>query len=192
MPPKKDQVDQDQADENALAAMDERIEQVNLAGGGQLVASVVAELLDCYKHIPKPFAQATQGQQQDLFRRLETLGRSIVDQVAKQIAAHDADRSVVCVAGDAKIGSDIKVDLKLAPQTADTRDQAILFLAHARGRQVVLRMASADEYETEPLDDPSQPDQADLTFEAGSDEHPVEEPSEEVTLPADSLESAET
>jgi hypothetical protein len=190
MPP-KEKVDQDQADENAVQPLDERIGQVQLDGGGKLVASIVAELVDCYKHIPKPYAQATQGQQQDVFRRFETLAKTIVQQAAEQIAAHDADRSVMMVVGDAKVGSDIKVDLKLAPVTTEGRDAAILFLAHARGRMVMLRMASADEYDTEPLADPSEPDQADMAFEAGSDT--IDEDQDgEAEQPADSdLESAE-
>lgn len=188
--PRKDEIDQDQADENAIKPMDERIAAVELAGGGQLVASIVAELVDCYKHIPKPYAQATQGQQQDVFRRLETLAKTVVQQTAEQIAAHDADRSVMMVVGDAKVGSDIKVDLKLAPVTTEDRDAAILFLAHARGRRVLLRMASADEYDTEPANDPSEPDQQDMAFEAGSDT--IEDQGEEAQQPADTdLESAE-
>lgn len=163
-------IDQDQADENATAALDERIEQVALQGGGALVASITGELLDCFKHVPKPYAQCNQGQQQDIFRRFETLAKVIVQQTAERIAAHDADRSVKCLVGDAKVGSEIKVDLKLAPVTQEHRDAAILFLAHARGRHVVVKMASADEYSTEEPEDPSQPDQADMPFHAGSDE----------------------
>lgn len=168
--PRNNEVDQDQADENAMAPLDERIEQVALQGGGALVASIVAELLDCYKHLPKPYAQATQGQQQDVFRRFESLAKTIVQQTAERIAAHDADRSVKCLVGKAVVDSEIKVDLKLAPVTQEHRDQAILFLAHARGRTVVVKMASADEYDTEEVEDPSIPDQNDLEFEAGSDE----------------------
>lgn len=168
MPPKT--IDQDQADENAVAPLDERIEQLMLASGGALVASIVAELTDIWKHLPKPFAQATNAQQQDVFRRFEALAKELVGQTALAIANHDADRSIVCIMGDAKVGSDIKCDLKLAPQHVDVRDAAILFLAHARGRQVVVRMASADEYDTQAAIDPSEPDQADMGFEAGTDE----------------------
>lgn len=167
--PREQEIDQDQADENAIAPLDERIEQIMLANGGQLLASFVAELVDCYKHLPKPYAQANQGQQQDVFRRFEALGKTMIQQVAERIAAHDADRSVMMVVGDAKVGSDIKVDLKLAPVTTEGRDAAILFLAHARGRRVLLRMASADEYDTETALDPSEPDQRGMEFEAGSD-----------------------
>ncbi len=164
MPPK----DQDQADENAVAPLDEKIEGLTLQGGGQLVASVVTELVDIYKHIPKPYAAATQGQQQDVFRRLESLAKTVVQQIAEAIAAN-GENAVKCVVGDAKVGSDIKVDLKLAPVTSEERDAAILFLAHARGRHVVVKMASKDEFDSEPASDPSQADQNELGFEAGSD-----------------------
>lgn len=164
MPPK----DQDQADENATRPLDEKIEGLTLQGGGALVASVVTELVDIYKHIPKPYAQASQGQQQDVFRRLESLAKTVVQQIAEAIAAN-GENSVKCVVGDAKVGSDIKVDLKLAPVTTSERDAAILFLAHARGRTVMVKMASKDEFDAESPADPSQPDQSAMEFEAGSD-----------------------
>lgn len=173
MPPKN----QDTADELAMEPLDAAIEAIELKGGGALVASIVAELLDCWRHLPKPYAQATNGQQQDVFRRFETLALAIVGQTAEKVAAHDAGRSVTCVVGKASIDSEIKVDLKVAPMVETDRDPAILFLAHARGKRVVLKMASADEYDTEPAHDPSEADQSDLGFEAGGDERPIEEPS---------------
>jgi hypothetical protein len=172
-------LDQDQADENAMKPMDAAIDAIQLLGGGQLVASIVNELLDCWRHLPKPYADATEGQQQDVFRRFEGLAKTLVEQIAERIAA-GGENSVVCVLGDAKVGSDIKCDLKLAPlDTNEKRDAAILFLAHARGRRIVVKLASADQYDEEPAKDPSQPDQADLGFEAGSDTVEVEEPEAE-------------
>lgn len=176
MPDKKSGVDQDTADENAVASMDEAIEKLTLAAGGALLASFVAECVDMWKTLPKPFADATQGQQQDVVRRFEDFGRKALVQITQQVAAAGVDKSVTCTMGKVTVDDDIKAQLELVPGNQEDRDKGLMFLSHARNRQVVLRMASVSEFDSDPVADLSTPDQAAMPLDESSDQAPLADP----------------
>ncbi len=169
-------IDADQADENATKQMDAAIDAIKLAPGGALLASFVATCVDLWKTIPKPFAESTQGQQQDVVRRFEEFGRNALIQITEQVAAAGADKSVTCIMGKVTVDDDIKAQLELVPGDQEVRDKGLLFLSHARNLQVVLRMATISEFATEPVADASQPDQAQIPLDESSDEEPLVDP----------------
>lgn len=170
--------DAEGADEQAMAGMDTAIEGVELEGGGALKRTIVEALLAVHREIPRPWADATKAQQQDVFRRFDDLADVILDQTTRLVAEAGVDRSVICIAGKMTVDTDLKVQMEVAPTSAEKRDAALLFLSHARGRRVLIRMASPEEFDTEEALDPSQDDQNALPLDQSSDEEPLKDPRE--------------
>lgn len=163
-------------EEEVATAMDQ-IDQLadNLDLGddsGALVAELHLAFLDLMKHQPKPWSALTQAEQRDLSARLEHHATETVRLVAEAIARNGRDAVRCLLVGFVDKGEDMKVELKVKAHDKGELEQAVLGLHRARGKLVMLTVASVEDYRQTEIEDPSEPEQRALGFEAGSDEHP--------------------
>lgn len=174
---KDDDAGKEKVNSAELKRMDKVIENVTVEGGPKLVASVTAELVDMWKTIPKPFAQTNQEGQQDVFRRLEHMSKELVRQVVEQVAA-SGQQPIRCLMGKLAVADKITGTLTVAVDgDSEEETRALLLLHDCHGKYVMLTKASVEDYAGVEADDPSEPDQNDMPFDAGTDEIPLDDPS---------------
>lgn len=159
----------------STAALDAKAEEEFLSGeGGQIVADTTARLLDLFKHRPKPWSELSQTEQRDLAAALESNAKEIVRQIAEAVA-RDGREPIRAILESYAEKDGIRVTLKVKPFDEDEALAAVVGLHKAQGKNVLITVASADDYHEAPARDESEPDQPALGFEAGSDEHPADD-----------------
>ena len=138
---------------------------------GKVVAETAAFFLELYKHRPKPWGELSQAEQRDLAAQLEHNAKELVRHVVEAIARDGRD-SIRALLESYTEKDGIKATLKVKTYSEDEALAAVIGLHKAQGKHVLITVASADDFATEPMQDASEPDQPALGFEAGSDEHP--------------------
>lgn len=161
----------------AVEALEGMADQFALDGEdrGRIVATTTAWLVELFKARPKPWSQLSQHEQRDTVAALEHNAKELVREVVEALARQGRDSIRCLCVGFTDKGEDIKVELKVKAAGREDTEAAVLGLHRARGKVVLLTVASADDYALHPADDQSEPDQPGLGFEAGSDEHEDEE-----------------
>lgn len=139
---------------------------------GTLAGDIRDTMLDIIK-TQCDWASKTQDAQQDIGRALEYAARELVIAAVDLIRSDGMDNPVKAIVKAYSDSGDIKATLIVktdpAGDTAAQEAQAIDTLHRARGKLVLLTIASHEDYlgERGPVD--TQPDQNPLQFEAGSD-----------------------
>jgi hypothetical protein len=136
-----------------------------------MVFDVRDAVLEFIKRMPKPWGITPFDQQQDIAAAAEQFGRDLVRQIVEAVVVDDrtAIRALLVKYDEA---DDIKVTLKVKALGTDELEAAVVGLHRARGKHVMITVASADDYAEDRRDAELQPDQPGLHFEAGSDDHP--------------------
>lgn len=137
---------------------------------GKVVDSLAHYLLELFKHRPKPWDQLSQSEQRDLFAQLRNNAKDTVRIVVEAVARHGRE-PIRAMLESYSEKDGIKVTLKVKPQDEDEALAAVVGLHKAQGHNVLITVASADQFDSGSTD-PSQPEQNELGFEAGTDEHP--------------------
>lgn len=128
-------------------------------------------LLSQIKARPKPWSATSQDEQRDVAAACEHASQELVRKIVEGIAA-DERTNVRALLVKYDEGDDIKVTLKVKAFSPEETEAAIIGLHRARGKHVLITVASADDYKDGQREPEIDPDQPGLGFEAGTDEHP--------------------
>lgn len=137
--------------------------------GDTLVFDARDAVLEFVKRMPKPWGITPFDQQQDIAAAAEQFGKDLVRKIVEAIAS-DGRTSIRALLVKYDEGDDIKVTLKVKPFDEAESEAAIVGLHRARGKHVLITVASADDYAGERRDPDLQPDAPELSFDAGNDE----------------------
>lgn len=131
-----------------------------------LVFDVRDFLLDQIKSRPKPWSATSQGEQRDVAAACEHAAKELVRKVVEAIAANGADPVRVLLT-KVTLGDDIVIAGKVKVFDEAEEDRAVSLLHSARGKHVMLTVASADDYAQGNREAETQPDEPGFGFEAG-------------------------
>jgi hypothetical protein len=126
-------------------------------------------LLDQIKSRPKPWSATSNQEQRDVAAACEHAGRELVRKIVEAIAANGKDPVRVLLT-KVTLGDDIVIAGKVKVLGEDEEDQAVSLLHSARGKHVMLTVASVEDYSGNAREADTDPDQPGLGFEAGSDD----------------------
>lgn len=127
-------------------------------------------LLDIVKTRPKPWSQLTGAEQNDVARALEYAARDLVTKTVEAIAAKQAENNPIRAILESYVEKDgIKASLKIKTMGEEDAEAAVVSLHKARGKVVMITLASAQDFMGERGEFEAEPDQNGLDFEAGSD-----------------------
>lgn len=160
----------------AQGRFDAMHEQIDLGEeAGLVVRNATDWVIELFKHRPKPWDQLSQAEQRDLIAGVEENVHELVRHVVEAIARTGREAVRCLFVGFTDKGDDIKAELKVKAFSKEETEAAVISLHRARGKHVLVTVASADDFHNSPANDRSQPDQPDLGFEAGSDEVDLEQ-----------------
>lgn len=134
----------------------------------KIVEDLALHNLEQFKNRPKPWDQLSQQEQRDLYAALSANAKETVRRVTEAVA-RDGREPIRCLLEGYTEKDGIKVTLKVKPMDDTEALAAVVGLHKAQGKNVLIVIASADDYDDHTVD-PSQPDQQALGFEAGSDQ----------------------
>lgn len=154
--------------QSAIERMEQLGETLEL-DTGSLVAGTRDFLLDIIKSRPKPWSASSQAEQRDVAAACEQLAIGLVRQIV-EIVRSDGREPVRVLLTKVMMGDDIQITGKLKPMSEDEEEAAVIALHHARGKHVLLTVASVDDYRTEHREAETEPDERPLPFEAGGEE----------------------
>lgn len=160
----------------AQQAFDAMHEQIDLGDeAGAVVRTATAWVIELFKARPKPWDQLSQAEQRDLAAGVEQNVHELVRLLVEAIARTGSEPVRCLFVGFTDKGDDIKAELKVKAFSKEETEQAVLAMHRARGKHVLVTVASADDFHSHAANDLSEPDQRALGFEAGSDEHPSDD-----------------
>lgn len=110
-----------------------------------LVADVRDFLLDVIKSRPKPWSASSPAEQRDVAAACEQLAEGLVRGIIEVIRS-DGKKPVRVLLQKVTLGDEIQVVGKVKTFEAEEEDQAVTLLHHARGKHVMLTVASVDDY----------------------------------------------
>lgn len=135
---------------------------------GTLAGDVRDTMLDLFKTRNKTWSQLSEAEQQDIGRALEYAARELVRGVVDTIRSDGHDAPVRAILEGYADKGDVKATLKIKTMGDEDADRTILALHKARGKMVLITVASADDYLGERSAMATDPDQPGLEFEAGT------------------------
>lgn len=134
--------------------------------------SLVADARDCLleqiKRRPKPWSVLSPGEQRDVAAACEHAAQELVRKVVEEVAAR-GQKAVRVFLQKVTIADEIQIVGKVKTLTAVEEDEAVTMLHHARGGNVMLTVASKDDYQTNHREAETDVEEPLLTFEAGGD-----------------------
>lgn len=133
-----------------------------------LVADARDFLLDVIKSRPKPWSACSNSEQRDIAAACEQVAEGLVRQIV-EIIRSDGKKPVRVLLQKVAMGDEIQITGKVKTYESGEEDEAVMLLHHARGKHVMLTVASVDDYKggREAHLDPDDPP---LPFEGG--DHP--------------------
>lgn len=177
----------------AIDRLDTLADEIDLGDDAAAIVATATEWgIELYKHRPKPWSELSQSEQRDVAAGIEHNMKELVRQIVEAVARNGRSAIRCLLVGFTDKGEDIKAELKVKALSIDETELAVLGLHRARGKHVLLTVASADDYAGVPARDHSEPDQTALGFEAGSDEHPTDDSDLVAAAEPPALELAQT
>lgn len=136
-------------------------------------ASLIADLRDAMlgqvKQVQKPWHLMTPAQQRDLAAALEQSAGAFVRRVVEEIAARGQEPVRVFLK-KVVIGEKIELAGEVKTFSQDEEDSAVTLLHHARGKNVMLTVASKEDYAQSHREAETDVEEPALDFEAGGAE----------------------
>jgi hypothetical protein len=126
-------------------------------------------LLDQIKSRPKPWSATSNAEQRDVAAACEHASREFLRKAIEIIAANGKEPIRVLLT-KVTLGDDIVIAGKVKTFAEDEEDRAVALLHSARGKHVMLTIASVDDYSGNATEAATDPDQHGMGFEAGGDE----------------------
>lgn len=150
-----------------LAAMENITEQLELSTG-EMVFDIRDFLVDQIKARPKPWSATSQGEQRDIFAAAQHAAEELVRKVVEAVAAR-GQQPVRVLLTKVTLGDDIVIAGKVKTFDSNEEDAAVSLLHHARGKNVLLTVASKDDYTGNGREADVDDDEPPLNFEAGTE-----------------------
>lgn len=125
-------------------------------------------LLDQIKARPKAWSGTSNSEQRDVAAACEHAGRELVRKIVEAVSTNGKEPIRVLLT-KITMGDDIVIAGKVKTFAPEEEDRAVTLLHSARGRHVMLTIASVEDYSSNPTEAVTDPDQPGLGFEAGSD-----------------------
>lgn len=151
----------------SVRAMNNITEQLEISTG-EMVFDVRDFLLDTIKARPKPWPATSQAEQRDVAAACEHAATELVRKVAEAVAARGVNPVRVLLT-KVTLGDDIVIAGKVKTFDDEEEDSAVNILHHARGKHVMLTVASVDDYRGEGRDAETDADQPGFGFEGDTD-----------------------
>lgn len=127
-------------------------------------------LLEQIKRRPRPWDGSSPSEQRDIAAACEHAAQELVRKIAEAIAARGQE-PVRVLLDKIALGESIQITGKVKTFSADEEDRAVMILHHARGKYVMVTVASKDDFQTGERPAPGVPEESPaLPFEAGADE----------------------
>lgn len=159
------QIDETPVEPATMAALGRVGEDVKL-DTRSLVSGLRDGILEFVKRLPKPWGITPFDQQRDTAAAAEQVAQDFIRQIVEAVVA-DGRTTIRALLVKYDEGDDIKVTLKVkAIGTAELED-AVIGLHRARGKHVLISVASVSDYDEQQREAELQPDQPGLEFEAG-------------------------
>lgn len=124
-------------------------------------------MLEQYKRRPRPWGGLSQAEQRDVAAALEHAAQEFTRKAVEAIAA-GGQQPVRVLLNKVNLGDDIVISGKVKTFSEEEEDEAVMLLHHARGKHVMLTVASKDDYQEGQRDPETDADQNELEFEAGA------------------------
>lgn len=126
-------------------------------------------MVEQIKMRPKPWSATSEGEQRDVYAAAEHGATELVRKIVEALAVED--KQPIRALLESYVEKDgIKLSLKVKTFNDDEAEAAVVQLHRARGKHVLLTVASVDDYK-QGRRPGTEPDQPPLDFEAGTD-HP--------------------
>lgn len=138
-----------------------------------LVWDVRDAMLEQFKRRPRPFGGLSQAEQRDVAASFEHAAQELVRKVVEAVAAN-GQVPVRVLLTKVTLGDDIVISGKVKTFSEDEEDVAVGLLHSARGKHVMLTVASKDDYQHGQREPETDADQRDMEFEAGA-AHPADD-----------------
>lgn len=134
-----------------------------------LVFDVRDAMVEFVKRRPKPWSASSPAEQRDVFAKAEQVAQELVRVVCEAVASRGQE-PVRVLLDKVSLGEAIQITGKVKTNSAEEEDRAVMILHHARGKHVMLTVASKDDYQQGgraadvPVEEPG------LPFAAGDEE----------------------
>lgn len=135
-----------------------------------LAGDVRDTMLELFRSRPKPWSAMTEAEQNDVVRALEYASRELVLKAVDAIRSTGTESPIRAILESYNEKDGIKAALKIKTMGEQDGEAAVLALHKARGKMVLVTLASADDYLGDRGDPAILPDQSGLDFEAGADD----------------------
>lgn len=139
-----------------------------------LIPDVRDFILQTIKDRPKPWATTPKDEQADVAAACEHAATELVRKCVEAIRSGGAVAPIRCLlVGYSDKGDDIKIDMKLKVANPTDTTKAIVALHEAKGKHVLVTVASIEDYRADGREAELDEDQRGMNFEAGPiDDHP--------------------
>jgi hypothetical protein len=137
----------------------------------QLVPTARDFLVEQLKMRPKPWSAMSEDEQRDLFAAAEHAATELVRKTVEGIAAGGRSEPIRCLLTKFNHTDKITLTAEVKAFSEEETVAAVLGLHKARGKHVLLFVASVDDYRGD-LGPAIDPDEPDLDFAAGDDDDP--------------------
>jgi hypothetical protein len=133
-----------------------------------LVPDVRDFILQTIKDRPKPWAATSNAEQRDVAAAVEHAATELVRKVIEAVRSAGSVAPIRCLLiGYADKGDDVKIDMKLKVVDPADTTKAIVALHEAKGKHVLVTVASVDDFRTDGREAELDDDEPPLNFEAG-------------------------
>ncbi len=163
----------EEAHNGAIARMEAMATETEI-DSASLISDVRDFLIDQIKCRPKPWSATSRAEQIEVASSCEHAGKELIRKIIEQVAAGGRE-SVRVLLTKIAIGDDIVITGKVKAFESSAEEQAVHTLHHARGKHVLLTVASLDDYNGQSRPAETMPDEPPLNFEAGPGEHPKDD-----------------
>lgn len=160
------------AHQSAIGRMEAMGDELTL-DAASLVAGVRDFLLDMIKARPKPWSATSTAEQRDVAAACEQVADGLIRKIVEVIRADGKDPVRVLLEKVTLGGDAIQIAGKVKTYEAEEEDRAVMMLHHARGKHVLLTVASVDDYKGEHREAQVDEEEPELGFEAGG--HPEDD-----------------
>lgn len=155
-----------EAEHNAATERMERMASDFELDAGSLVSDARDFMLEQIKHRPRVWSATSQGEQRDVAAACDHAARELIRKMLEQIATRDVQpiRALLTKYTD---GDEIVITAKVKAFTEEESAAAVIGLHKARGKHVMITVASVSDYDGNKRDPATDPDEPLMSFEAG-------------------------
>lgn len=155
---------------DAVMAVDRMARLVDdlVLGKSQLVYDVRDFMVDVIKSRPKPWSGTPAAEQKDVYAACEHNARELIRRVV-EIVASEGLEPVRVLLTKVNLGEKITITGEVKTFGDEDADKAVMTLHHARGKHVMLTVATVEDYAQNHRSEDVDQDEPDFSFEGESE-----------------------